>query len=151
MKGAKKILVALDASENAARALEYLAQIVGDGSGFMIRLVTVFREPSRDLFPDDESWKEASGRQREESHRIVEEGASRLRELGVSGAEMDTKVLTCTGPGLAQAILQEQEAEGFGTIVVGRRGVSKAEEFLFGSVSNKIVHYAKGCTVWVVE
>ena len=30
------------------------------------------------------------------------------------------------------------------------RGVSKAEEFLFGSVSNKIIHHAKDCTVWVV-
>jgi nucleotide-binding universal stress UspA family protein len=41
-------------------------------------------------------------------------------------------------------------AGGYGTIVVGRRGISKAEQFLFGSVSNKIVQNAKDCTVWVV-
>jgi len=39
---------------------------------------------------------------------------------------------------------------GFGTVALGRRGVSKAEEFLFGSVSSKIIHSVKGCTVWVV-
>jgi Universal stress protein family. len=39
---------------------------------------------------------------------------------------------------------------GFGTVVIGRRGVSKAEEFLFGSVSTKVMHLAKDCAVWVV-
>lgn len=36
-------------------------------------------------------------------------------------------------------------------MVIGRRGVSKAEEFLFGSVSNKLVYHAKAHTVWVVS
>ena len=36
-------------------------------------------------------------------------------------------------------------------LVIGRRGVSKAEEFLFGSVSNKLIHHAKDRTVWVVS
>jgi nucleotide-binding universal stress UspA family protein len=35
--------------------------------------------------------------------------------------------------------------------VVGRRGVSKRQEFLFGSVSSKVVRDAKNCAVWVIE
>jgi nucleotide-binding universal stress UspA family protein len=35
--------------------------------------------------------------------------------------------------------------------VVGRQGLSRSEEFLFGSVSSKIVNHARNCTVWVVE
>lgn len=151
MEAFKKILVALDSSENAFRALDYLAAILGEGRGFQILLLTVYREPSRDLFPDQEAWQEACRRQRQESDQIVNRGSQRLRELGVTACELDAKVVTCKGPGPAQHILDEQRQGGYGTIVVGRRGVSKAEEFLFGSVSNKIVHYAKGCTVWVVE
>jgi len=37
------------------------------------------------------------------------------------------------------------------TIVLGRQGLSRSEEFLFGSVSSKIVNHARDCTVWVVE
>jgi hypothetical protein len=28
--------------------------------------------------------------------------------------------------------------------------MDKAEEFLFGSVSNKLLHAARGCALWVV-
>ena len=52
---------------------------------------------------------------------------------------------------MAQDILEVLKDGGFGTVVIGRRGVSKAEEFLFGSVSNKIIHSVKDCTVWVVS
>jgi nucleotide-binding universal stress UspA family protein len=55
------------------------------------------------------------------------------------------------GESVSQEILRAMQEGGFGTIAIGRRGVSKQEEFLFGSVSNRIIHYAKGCTVWVVN
>ncbi|HET6363581.1 MAG TPA: universal stress protein, partial [Nitrospirota bacterium] len=37
------------------------------------------------------------------------------------------------------------------TVVVGRHHKTKTEEFLFGSTSNRLIHEAKNCAVWVVE
>jgi len=51
---------------------------------------------------------------------------------------------------ISQAILDTQTEGKYGTIIVGKRGVSKAEEFLFGSISSALVHNSKNCTVWVV-
>ncbi|WP_286181832.1 universal stress protein [Desulfovibrio sp. Huiquan2017] len=48
-------------------------------------------------------------------------------------------------------ILDIADEGGYGTLVAERRGVSKAGEFLFGSVFNKLVHHAKAHTVWVVS
>jgi len=45
----------------------------------------------------------------------------------------------------------EQDETQYSTIVVGRQGLSRSEEFLFGSISSKIVNHASNCTVWVVE
>ncbi|MBE9535512.1 MAG: universal stress protein, partial [Proteobacteria bacterium] len=39
----------------------------------------------------------------------------------------------------------------YGTIVVGRRGLSEVEEFPMGRVSNKIIHMSKELAVWVVS
>ena len=39
---------------------------------------------------------------------------------------------------------------GFGTVVTGKRGVSKAEEFLFGSISNALARHARDFTAWIV-
>ena len=52
---------------------------------------------------------------------------------------------------MAKCILLEHDETGYSTIVVGRQGLSRSEEFLFGSISSKIVNHARKCTVWVVE
>jgi nucleotide-binding universal stress UspA family protein len=52
---------------------------------------------------------------------------------------------------MAECILMEREKLRCDTIVVGRQGLSRSEEFLFGSISSKIVTHAHHCTVWVVE
>ena len=52
---------------------------------------------------------------------------------------------------IAEEILRVQKEGGFGTIVIGRRGVSRTEEFLYGSVSTSVMHKARVGTIWVVE
>jgi hypothetical protein len=37
------------------------------------------------------------------------------------------------------------------TVVVGRRGITRKEEFLFGSTSSKILREAKDCSIWVIQ
>lgn len=54
-------------------------------------------------------------------------------------------------PSMAECILAERNKTECSTIVVGRRGLSRSEEFLFGSISSKIVNHARNCSVWVVE
>jgi nucleotide-binding universal stress UspA family protein len=49
------------------------------------------------------------------------------------------------------SIVEEARARNFSTIVVGRRGLSRVEEFFIGRVSNKIVHMARDKAVWVVS
>jgi nucleotide-binding universal stress UspA family protein len=48
------------------------------------------------------------------------------------------------------AILQKAREGGYGSVIVGRRGISRTKRFLFGSVSNKIVQQARDVAVWVV-
>ncbi len=55
------------------------------------------------------------------------------------------------GTSIALDILHVAKTERFKTVVIGRRGISKAEEFMFGSVSNRIIHAGSDCTVWVVQ
>ncbi len=40
---------------------------------------------------------------------------------------------------------------GYDTVIPGQRGISPAQQFLFGSVSKKIVQNTNDCTVWVVD
>jgi nucleotide-binding universal stress UspA family protein len=160
----KKVLVAVDASENAARAVHYAADIVGNSPGFKVTLLYVERLPERDVFPDEEQWKQACKAQEREVRTFLDESRKVLEERGVPTQAISIEyVVHCRSPfysppphcslghSISQNILSAAEQGGFGTVVIGRRGLSKTEEFLFGSVSTKIIHSARNCTVWVVN
>lgn len=159
-----KVLIAVDGSENSIRAVSYAGEIMSGNKDAQIMLLCIERFPDRDLFADEESWKKSCQEQREEMKRFLVDSRDILESKGVP-AELiseryvvsckspfaDASVARCShGTTIAQEILSVLKEEDFGTVVVGRRGVSKAEEFLFGSVSNKIIHHAKNCSVWVV-
>jgi nucleotide-binding universal stress UspA family protein len=81
---------------------------------------------------------------------VFEEGSSRLEKAGMSRSQITIRlakgVLSRAG-----AVIEEALEGGYGTIVVGRRGLSYVEEFSMGRVSNKIIHMVKEFAVWVVS
>lgn len=147
----KRILIAVDSSENSERAVAYVGDVLCHSREAEILLLCIAKTPDRDLFPDEESWR-ATGREQEERYRrFLDRAKALLRERGVDETCVEARLSPNKGPSIAQDILAVQREEGFGTIVVGRRGVTREEEFLFGSVSSRIVHHARDCAVWVVE
>jgi nucleotide-binding universal stress UspA family protein len=62
-------------------------------------------------------------------------------------------IRSCVGEekSFAEAILDTRCDLTCCTVVVGRHHKSKAEEFLFGSTSTKLIREAKNCAVWVIE
>ena len=59
-------------------------------------------------------------------------------------------VIESRGNDVAEEILRIADKQKVDTIVIGSRGVKASKEFLMGSVSYKVTHYAK-CTVVVVR
>jgi len=53
--------------------------------------------------------------------------------------------------GIARDVLKEAQAGKYDTLVIGRRGLSAVREFLFGSVSSKVIQLAKKVSVIVVD
>jgi nucleotide-binding universal stress UspA family protein len=84
----------------------------------------------------------------------MDQGEAYLQILIQSGfpeAEVLTELILTKDRPVSAIILEKQEQYDACTLVVGRRGVSRHEEFLFGSVSNKLIHMATRCAVWVIE
>ncbi|AGW13056.1 universal stress protein [Megalodesulfovibrio gigas] len=161
---AKNILLAVDGSDNSMRAVRYTGAMVGTNPTFRVRLLHVERLPERDTFADDASWRHACLENREIMQAFLAQARQALLEGGLPAESVTEQyVAACNSPhaepgapfcsrgsSVSLEILRHMEQDDFGTVVIGRRGLSKAEEFIFGSVSNKIMHLAKGCTVWVV-
>lgn len=147
----KNILIAVDESDNARRAVSYVGQMLGGVEGFQVTLLHVINEPEEDFFATDEE----RDRWFDDHRRKIDNMMAEYRQILIDGGfppdslAIRTPMKYC--PSMAQCILAERDDTRYGTIVVGRQGLSRSEEFLFGSVSSKIVNHARNCTVWVVE
>ena len=134
-----KILMAIDASEGAMRALDYIGAMV-DTSHWEVTLFHAIRE-----FDTEELHRA------EKSMASVFETASRhLEEAGFNRNQIDLKTVTGVHS-RAAVIITEALKGGYGTIVVGRRGLTNVEEFIMGRVSNKVIHMAREMAVWVIS
>lgn len=146
----KNILVAVDESENARRAVSYVAQLLGGTKGFSITMLNVIAEPDEDFFPTDEDKERWLEKHSQKIEATLKEYRQMLIDSGFDGDDVKTRSTLRYCPSMAECILAERDQTEYDTLVVGRQGLSRKEEFLFGSVSSKVVNHAHNCTVWVV-
>lgn len=147
----KNILIAVDESENARRAVSYVGQLLGGLPGFKVSVLHVIPDPEEDYFPEQKEKENWLKRMKKRVDDMLEDYRQILIKSGFSEDAISVRSTLRYCPSMAECILAERDETFYDTIVVGRQGVSRSEEFLFGSISSKIVNHAKNCTVWVVQ
>jgi nucleotide-binding universal stress UspA family protein len=151
IKTNKNILIAVDESENARRAVSYVGQLLGGISGFQVMVLHVIPDPEEDYFPDQKEKDNWLAITKQRVDTMLSDYQQMLIKAGFSENSVSVKSTLRYCPSMAECILAERDQTRYDTIVVGRHGVSRREEFLFGSISSKIVNHAKNCTIWVVR
>ena len=155
----KKILVAVDESKNSMKAVKYVAigiQPTAEITLFSVlpdstaacgldgpSLIPLFKE-NRQAFCAIEDTK------KNHVEKFMKEAKSVLVEAGFPSKNVAIKIRK-KKVGIARDILKEARAGKYDTLVVGRRGLTAVTEFLFGSVSSKVVQLAKKVSVIVVD
>ena len=151
---AKKILVALDESENAMRAVEYIAKSFTPDHGVTLIHVTldtaaICNMNSPELTPYFTSQQinfcALEDKKKELVGKAMDKAKGLLIKAGFQEAKITTKIKT-REKGVARDILAEAQS-GYNTIVMGRRGLSGIAEFFIGSVSQKVLHSAENISV----
>ena len=154
----KKILVAIDDSENSMRVIEFIAKFFTTDTS--ITLFNVVQDTaalcemnSPELTPYFKSQQHSFCLLEEKKKELVNEALQKAKEI-LLGAGFDKKNITIKSEiiksGVARDILKEAQS-GYSTIVMGRRGVSGIKDFILGSVSHKVFNSAKDISVLVVN
>jgi nucleotide-binding universal stress UspA family protein len=155
---AQKILIALDDSENAQRAVHYVADNFQNHAS--ITLFSVLTDTaslcdmnSPELTPLFRSEQASFCQLEDKKHSLIkaacEKGQQILEEAGWDPTYITIKV----GPkrkGVARDIVQEA-AQGCDLIVIGKHGVSGIREFFMGSIPQKVLQLAKDVSVLIVN
>jgi len=148
-----RVLIAIDSSENALRAVDH-AGFMLSGTDCPVTIFHTMRHLRRfvpqevlDEAPElEELWKTKAGQEIEPFMTKAEE---MLVKAGVSESHISKKIVDGSRSP-ASDILEEARNNEYGTIVMGRRGISGVQEFFMGSVSSKVLQNSTGMAVWIV-
>jgi nucleotide-binding universal stress UspA family protein len=154
LAGTKKethsLLVAVDGSKSAHRAVDFVGRTVGP-SGCRIILCSVLRDFGTKISEDDNHPSPPDC-----IHDVfcqIEEAVGTARNTLISCGLENNQIATAIVRGAssrAGAIVDCANQEKCSTIVFGRKGTSEVENFLLGSVPRKVIHGARKMTIWLV-
>jgi nucleotide-binding universal stress UspA family protein len=146
----KRIIIAIDDSARSINAVEYVGNIAGHLSDIHLCLLHVYPEPPPDYYQSGATLEEYKMDQEERAKLLFAQAKKILQRHGVAPQAITARCRIAGQQSISSAILELQTKEQYGTIVVGKRGISKAEEFLFGSISNALIHNGRDIAVWVI-
>ena len=155
---AKKILVAFDDSKNAMRAVEFIA--TSFTKEMEITLFSVLPDTtaicdmnSPSLTPYFISKQVEFCALEDQKKELVNEAMQKAKEILLNAGFKENNITIkaqTKKKGTVRDIISEANS-GYDTIVIGRRGLSGIKEFIFGSVSQKVLHLTKDISVLVVD
>jgi nucleotide-binding universal stress UspA family protein len=153
-----KVLVALDDSDNAARAVEYLSKNFSPEHA--VTLFSVIPDTpmlcnidSPELTPYFQSQRNVFCALEDKKRELIQTAMDRAKDILLKAGFKQEKItakIQAKKKGIARDIVAEAES-GYDTIVMGRRGLSGIKEFVMGSVSQKVLHSVKDVSIVIVS
>lgn len=150
-----KILVAMDQSDSALKVVRHAGKMLNGNKPSItlfhaIRGIAAVSPPEMvEIFPHSYQQQLLDDAEREMLPVLLKSEAL-LNELDISPERITSKVVTGVRS-RAKAVSDEAQTGGYGTIVVGRRGVSEVADFSMGRVTNKLIQLAKDQTLCIVD
>jgi nucleotide-binding universal stress UspA family protein len=134
----RKLLVPIDSSDNANRALQYAICLAKEIGSIELHIVNAHEPPF--VYGEaavNMTEEKARGLQKRHSEDILRAAAELAKAAGVP---FTTEVLIGDVPRLLAKYAQDKGCEG---IVMGTRGMGAIGNLVMGSVATKVIHLTK--------
>ena len=153
----KKLLIAVDSSVYSYNTLHYLEQLFAHLDDIRLHLLSVVTcTPSETASEWLDELELMSSLRPEEQKRyaaakkFLHQAVERLKRNGIGREQVSTEVkISRTNP--ADEVLNIARKGMFDALVLGRRGVSKLEELIMGSVSSTMFEKCHDVPIWIVD
>jgi len=151
---AENVLIAIDSSDNAMRAVDYAGRMFNRGHNrftlfHAIRGIPVTSLGMEEIFPEfyRKRLLEDAERDIKPAMKLAE---LRLAKFDISPERITSKIVTGV-TSRAATIIDEVKSSNYGTIVAGRRGLSQVTEFSMGRVTNKLIQLSRDQALTIVS
>jgi nucleotide-binding universal stress UspA family protein len=149
----RKILVAVDGSKNSRKAVDYVGKFASTNGAevTLFNAVREFRLAMLDIATPggEEIEGKILAELEKDVQRMFDSYRRRLEKAGVETRGISSKYIL-QSRSRSGDILKEAKEGDFGTIVMGRRGLSRVHEFPLGRVTTKVLNRADLFALWIV-
>ena len=142
------ILVSVKDSISSAPILDYLDRLALRQEDHRITLLHVWRKPSAS---EELMGKKFADEERARVLSFLREAKDRLVEDGYDPEDIEIDLVTEPYPTIADGIIDQFHKGNYDMVVIGRKTMSKAEEFVLGDVCAKLIRALEGTAVLVVR
>jgi nucleotide-binding universal stress UspA family protein len=158
----RKILIAIDGSEGASKAVDYAGKQFAGIGDLHITLYHVSPGVPPELWDDGHILNEDEkavrkkvldkwlANQQAKIGSVFQPAIESLTQNGINPKQIKTKSVSESVKNTAECILAEAKAGGYRTLVMGRCGASATVHALLGSIANRIINRGIGVAVCLV-
>ena len=153
----KKILVAVDGSIYSSNTIQYLGSLFGQMDEVKFHLLSII---SCSTLPSSKEWMdelelinclppEAQKRLRS-AKTYMKTATTKLAKFGIGEDRVSTEVRLGRQSTSAD-ILGEARKGLYDALVIGRRGITKLEELVMGSISEEVLNKSHNVPIWLID
>ena len=154
----QKVMVAFDDSDNALRAVAYIAKLLARDCRVTLFSVVpdtaaICEMQSPELTPYFKAQQDSFCALEEKKKEILTAAQIKARKLLTDSGFGEDQIVLKSEPkkkGIARDIAAEAQA-GYDLVVMGRRGLSGIKEFFMGSISQKVLALALDVPILLVN
>lgn len=142
------VLVALNDSVSSRNIINYITKLSHHPEDWRLTLLHVFKKPS----PSEELMGRRFAEERPARlMKLLQNSKDNLVKSGFLPDNISIELATEPYPTITEGIIDRFNKKKYDLVVIGRKKMSKAEEFVMGDVSVKLVRALEGEAVLVVK
>lgn len=142
------ILIAMNDSVSSRAALNFFVRLVLCPDDCNITLLHVFRKPTA---TEELMGKKFTEQQPVRFRSMLEKAREKLIECGYKPDRIHTLLVTDPYPTVAEGIIDQCRKAHYDMVIIGRKRMTKAEEFVLGDVSVKLLRTLEKMAIVVVK
>jgi nucleotide-binding universal stress UspA family protein len=142
------ILVALNDSISSRTVVNFLIKFPFSHDEVQITLLHILRKPSAG---EELMGKKFMKEQPERKLAALQKAKDRMVENGFNSDKIKIELVTETYATVSDGIIDQFSKSDYNMVVIGRKKMSKAEEFVLGDPSVKLVRALDGIAIVVVK
>ena len=140
--------MAFNDSSSCRTALDYITQTAACPEFSNITLVHIFRKPTGS---EEMMGKKYMEEVPDRIKAAMEKARQQLEQAGFPPGNIRVDFVEKQYPSIAEGIIDQFNSGDYNMVVIGRKRMSKSEEFVLGDPSIKLVRSLTGTAVMVVK